>query len=170
MPDSTTRLAAEMALGLAPRDASVPAAEIDAWNTRLGAMALAVPPVEPPSHLWDAIAARLDTARAEDGTVTVRADALPWRQLMPGIRVKILFENRVAGRQAVLLEMAPGASFPAHEHLDGVEECLVLRGEVRTGAVTARAGDYHVALTGSSHLPLETTTGALLFITKPLAA
>jgi anti-sigma factor ChrR (cupin superfamily) len=170
MPDSTARLAAEIALGLAPSGVAAPSDEVEAWNTRLGAMALAVPPVEPPRHLWQAIAARLDTARVEDGTVTVRGEALAWQQLAPGIRVKALFENREAGRQAVLLELAPGASFPAHEHLEGVEECLVLRGEVRTGAVTARAGDYHAALAGSSHLPLETTTGALLFITKPLAA
>lgn len=170
MPDSTRRLAAEIALGLAPEGSVAPAADVETWNTRLGAMALSVPAVEPPHHLWQAIAARLDTARIEDGTVTVRAEALAWRQIAPGVRVKILFKNHMAGRQAVLLELAPGSSLPAHDHFEGVEECLVLRGEVRTGAVTARAGDYHVALAGSSHLPLETTIGALLFITKPLAA
>lgn len=170
MSDWADRLAAEIALGLAPEGATADSRGVEAWNTRLGGLALAIPPVEPPRDLWSGIAARLDTARVEDGTVTVRTEALPWRQIAPGVRLKTLFESREAGRLAVLLELAPGASLPAHEHLAGAEECLVLRGEVRTGAVTARAGDYHVALKGSTHQPLETATGALLLITKPLAA
>jgi anti-sigma factor ChrR (cupin superfamily) len=170
MSDDRSRLAAEIALGLAASDAAADAHEVEAWNTRLGAMALAVPPVEPPARLWNAIAARLDTARVEQDTVTVRTDALAWREIAPGVRLKTLFESHEAGRLAVLLELAPGASYPVHQHFAGAEECLVLQGEVRTGAVTATAGDYHVALKGSTHQPLETTTGALVFITKPLAA
>lgn len=82
-----------------------------------------------------------------------------WRQLLPGVRMKMLCTDQ----RAVLLDLAPGASLPVHRHHED-EECVVLRGEACLGDVTVRQGDYHLARAGSRHGTVRSESGALLYL------
>ena len=113
-------------------------------------------------------AVRKDSAPVGDNYVTVRSDAGTWMNLLPHVQVKVLHTD---GRYtSILLRMEPGSALPAHFHEDD-EECVVMEGEVYIGDVRVKAGDYHLALSGSRHGELRSDTGALLFLrtTKPLA-
>jgi anti-sigma factor ChrR (cupin superfamily) len=57
------------------------------------------------------------------------ADWLP--HPVPGIRMKVLALNRTGGYATLLLDVAPGARFPAHSHF-GPEECYVISGSLYT--------------------------------------
>jgi anti-sigma factor ChrR (cupin superfamily) len=113
-------------------------------------------------------AVRKDNAPVGDNYVTVRSDAGTWMNLLPHVQVKVLHTD---GRyNSILLRMEPGSALPAHFHEDD-EECVVMEGEVSIGDVRVKAGDYHLALSGSRHGELRSDTGALLFLrtTKALA-
>lgn len=79
-------LAAELALGLAEggdRAAALRlclsdpafAANVEAWSLRLSPLLDAIPPAEPPEHVWNAIAARTDSSRH----VTAERQLRLWR-------------------------------------------------------------------------------------------
>ena len=69
---------------------------------------------------------------------------------------------------SLLMCMAPGSRYPAHEHT-GDEECLMLSGEVSFGDLTLRAGDYHLAPKGMVYAEAYSASGALVFIRSPAA-
>jgi anti-sigma factor ChrR (cupin superfamily) len=62
--------------------------------------------------------------------------------------------------------MEPGARIPAHRHL-GVEQCLLLEGDLRAGQLEMSAGDFNCSLPGSVHEDLTTEGGALFLIVAP---
>lgn len=135
---------------------------------------LAAAPVAPAPDVAAAMkqkimdAVRKDSAPVGDRYVTVRSDAGAWMNLLPHVQVKVLHTD---GRyNSILLRMEPGSALPAHFHEDD-EECVVMEGEVSIGDVRVKAGDYHLALSGSRHGELRSDTGALLFLrtTKALA-
>ena len=154
------------------RDGADPAfaAEIARWEMRLAGLARAVPQEAPSS---EAFAAVLRTIRGPEprqdqsgGTVTVRAEEGRWREMAPGVAVKLLWLDRSSRRRAVLMRVAPGAVYPSHAH-DGDEECLVLEGEVSFGELTLRAGDFHLARKGHRHPPAASPQGCVLYISGP---
>ena len=127
---------------------------------------LAGAPVAPAPDVAAAMKRRvLDAVRREsaftDSYVTVRSDAGTWMNLLPHVQVKVLHTD---GRwNSILLRMAPASSLPAHFHEDN-EECVVMEGEVYIGEMRVKAGDYHLAPSGSRHGELRSDTGALLFL------
>jgi hypothetical protein len=93
------------------------------------------------------------------GFLVVRRDEGEWRPTGDaGISYKLLY--------ATLLRMEPGSRIPTHRHL-GVEQCLVLEGDVRSGPVGMTAGDFNCSLPGSVHEELVTDGGALLLLVSP---
>ncbi len=62
----------------------------------------------------------------------------------------------------MMVRMEPGASYPAHRH-GGAEECFVISGDLRTGAVHLRAGDWQRADAGSRH-PVQSTDGGCVLL------
>jgi len=127
------------------------------------ALAAALAPVAPSADRAAAIKARvLDRVRGEPQRfVTVRAADGTWFPLAPGVACKMLSDD--GAMQSFLLRFSPGARLPAHEHAAD-EHCVVLEGTVRLGDIEVGAGDYHVALAGSTHGILTSAAGALLFI------
>ena len=92
---------------------------------------------------------------------TVRADAGGWETVSPGIERKQLWERGEAA--SCLLRIAPGTSFPHHNHpID--EECLVLEGSLRIGDVLLRQGDFHVGVSGIEHDAVSTDDGCVCFL------
>lgn len=69
---------------------------------------------------------------------------LPWRDARPGVRQKLIWEDKAAGRHAVLARFEPGAALPRHRHTG--EELLYIiegshadeTGEVATGNMSIR--------------------------------
>jgi anti-sigma factor ChrR (cupin superfamily) len=111
-------------------------------------------------------AASVTMASAADFLV-VRAGEGKWVETEDtGVSYKLLFEDRERGTFTTLVRMEPGARMPKHRHL-GVEQCLVLEGDVRSGGIEMSAGDFNCSLPGSVHDELITKTGTLLLIVSP---
>ncbi len=130
------------------------------------ALAEAVEPIAPlvarASELKKRVMARIHGKKSFD-LKTIKAEEGEWITLMPGVEKKILNESADGEIQSYLLKMAPGATFPAHEHVAD-EECLMLEGEVMFGDFCLKIGDYHLAKKGSKHGLVSTERGAMAFI------
>lgn len=86
---------------------------------------------------------------------------------VPGIRMKVLALNRRRGYATLLLDVAPGARFPAHHH-GGAEECYVISGSVFACGRRLAPGDFHHADAGSDHDELWTDEGCrVLLVVDP---
>ncbi|HEX8852556.1 MAG TPA: cupin domain-containing protein [Pyrinomonadaceae bacterium] len=97
----------------------------------------------------------------------VRADEGEWiRTADAGVFVKLLYVDRERDTVTTLVRMQPGARIAPHRHL-GVEQCLVLEGDVSSAGHTLGAGDFNCALPGSVHDDLTTEGGALLLLVSP---
>lgn len=95
--------------------------------------------------------------------LTVQADdaAARWQHFGPGLQIKVL--HQAEGVMSYLVRLAAGASLPPHRHpVD--EECVVLEGEVRIGALRVAAGGYHRGRRGLPHDRLCSDEGALIFL------
>ncbi len=120
----------------------------------------------PPPGLKARILERVRQDSHSDFTV-VRAGEGGWLTIAPGVTAKILNDD---GRvRTWLARMERGAVVAAHHHpLD--EECLVLKGTLRSGSTHVGEGDYQLARAGSWHDELTTDTGCLLFLRSASAA
>jgi anti-sigma factor ChrR (cupin superfamily) len=90
-----------------------------------------------------------------------------WRVLTKGLHVKLLHDD---GKTiSWLLRLLPGGCLPEHDHADGVEECMVIEGELKINGAPFKAGDYQVAYPGSIHHEVASETGAVLFLKSPVS-
>jgi len=125
--------------------------------------------VAPPPRVREELLRRLEEpAGAPTALHIARASEAVWEALpYPGLHKRLLHLDCASGRYTALVRMAPGASYPAHDHA-GVEECLVLEGDLRVGGEVLRAGDYQRALAGSHHVEQTTEGGCLVLLVGPL--
>ena len=86
---------------------------------------------------------------------------------MPGVEARRLFVDPESDRVTMLVRMAPGSSYPAHVH-GGPEECLVISGDLRIGALHMKGGDFQHAEAGSTHVVQSTDEGCVLLIVSSL--
>jgi anti-sigma factor ChrR (cupin superfamily) len=108
-------------------------------------------------------------AMPASGMVTVRAHEGVWRDLAPGVQIKMLREDSATSTMSYFVRMEPAARVPVHSHTQE-EHCLVLEGEVSIGEHVMRRGDWHVALPGSTHGDFWSKNGCLLFIRSEIRA
>ncbi|MEM9382128.1 MAG: cupin domain-containing protein [Planctomycetota bacterium] len=134
---------------------------------------------KPPASLWGRVLdqVRADGAKPEPESVAepppesaapisllVRSGDVDWQPSgVPGVRRKPLHGNEETGERVVLVEMAPGATIPAHDHL-GTEHCYVLRGDLQVAGRLLVAGDYHRMAAGSRHQPITSPSGCLALV------
>jgi anti-sigma factor ChrR (cupin superfamily) len=85
---------------------------------------------------------------------------------VPGIRMKVLALNQAGGYATLLLDVAPGTTFPSHHH-GGAEECYVISGTLRTCGREMRAGDFLHADADTDHGELTTETGCRVLLVVP---
>ena len=103
----------------------------------------------------------------DEGFLVVRAGEGQWLPTGDaGVSFKLLYTDRERGTFTTLVRMDAGASIRAHKHL-GVEQCLVIEGDLRAGDVSMSAGDFNCSLPGSVHEEIATTGGALFLIVGP---
>ena len=96
--------------------------------------------------------------------VVIDTRTVPWiASPEPGVERKLLARvgDEVA-RATSVVRYAPGAAFPAHEHVLG-EECLVLSGTFADESGEYPAGYYVLNPPGSRHRPFS-TSGCELFV------
>lgn len=100
-------------------------------------------------------------APGKPGFVDVLA-AAPWQAFAPGVEVKILFEDAVS--RSWMVRLQAGATLPAHDHDEGLEECLVLEGDVWLGDRHYGPGDYQMAGQGTRHTVVRSDRGCVMFV------
>jgi quercetin dioxygenase-like cupin family protein len=130
------------------------------------ALADALRPAEVAAGERDLMRVRILTrvkAAPPDGTTTVRAHEGIWQDYSPGVQIKILHQEPKLSSMTFLVRMAPDSVVPLHDHAQE-EHCLVLDGEASMGEHILHAGDWHVALPGSTHHNFSSRTGCLLLI------
>lgn len=138
--------------------------DLDLTPDELAALLLALTADERPRpELRNRVLARVASIE-EHGTGDVRTIRAPdgeWRECMPGMRAKVLFDDGT--RSTWLARLAPRTSVPAHDH-DADEECLVLDGTIELDGVVMGPGDYQIARAGSRHEAVHTDTGCVLLM------
>lgn len=113
-----------------------------------------------------ALPAGASTAGFSAGMYAVAGDAGGWEPTgIDGIEVKRLAADPARRSATMLVRMAAGTSYPAHRH-GGVEECLVLAGDLQVGERELKAGDFQRCQTDSVHPVQSTRGGCLLFISS----
>ena len=161
------------------------AAELRDFETVAGDLGLAALEAEPPASARARLLALIsedggapgdETTRGDGpnlskdippGFLVVRADEGRWRPTDDaGVSFKLLFADRERGTITTLVRMESGSRIRSHRHL-GVEQCLVLEGDVRSGHVGMKAGDFNCSMPGSVHEELVSDGGALLLLVSP---
>jgi predicted ChrR family anti-sigma factor len=157
------------------------AAELREFEAVAADLRLAPPQAAPPAGALEQLLARVsDEAQDADapvaarkskkvssGFLVVRANEGEWVETEDeGVCFKLLFADRELGTYTTLLKLQPGSRIPRHRHL-GVEQCLVLEGDLSAGPVKMSAGDFNCSLPDSIHDEIATEGGALLLIVSP---
>lgn len=86
-----------------------------------------------------------------------------WRDIFPGVSIKVLREDIGDDSQTTLWRLQPGARVPRHRHSQN-EECLVLEGSIVHAGVEYFPGDYLLSPAGMDHDCFVAPKGALFLI------
>lgn len=122
----------------------------------------AMPP-DSRNRIRDRLLARVRADACGSASETIRATDDRWITIGPKLRLRVLHHDRTQAQVSFLLQMAPGAVVPAHEH-EMDEECIVVDGEVRIGDLTLTAGDFHLARKGHPHGVMTSAKGSTLYL------
>lgn len=138
-------------------------------------LALAAPAVPAPSpKVKEQLLARIRASKAP-ALVAAPAPEPGWRfesvhaaegwriAPFPGVRLKTLSVDQARDVVLVLIEMAPGARFPDHDH-EIADEGIVLSGDVTTGGRLLRAGEYYYAAAGTKHAEIVSPSGCTALV------
>lgn len=157
--------------------------EFDTLDAAILALTADIPAVEPPAAVKQSLFARLDAAPPHNPSLEQQREAaekLPATQFsfreeavyqfshMPGVTARLLHLDTATKRFSAIVKLEPGARIPPHTH-DGLEECLVLEGELILGEVRMRPGDYQWAEDGTDHVEQWTDVGATVLISGPMS-
>lgn len=127
-------------------------------------------PASPAIQVWkDWAPTKSGSSTVDDAGLTyVPGDGEPFQSTgAPGVDVRRLFVDHEERRVTLLVRMAAGSSYPAHEHASH-EECYVLQGDLRVGDLHMHAGDFQRAEAGSVHGTQSTDDGCVLMIVSSL--
>ena len=160
-PWKTVRSVAEQLLDSAPELQPAPASweKIEAVLGEVSA---------PPAFASvDPDAAPDPIADAHEEIIILRGPDVEWSNTeVEGVQTRNLFLDREHNRLTLLVRMAPGASYTDHDH-DGIEECMVIEGDLRIAGTILHGGDYLRTPIGARHGVPSTENGCLLLVTTP---
>jgi anti-sigma factor ChrR (cupin superfamily) len=139
---------------VAATDADV-AAEKRELEAVIDALAECTRPIDPPPHVKDSLLKRI--GRAPRIHIR-RAQSARWEEVGEAVSRRILGIDRGRGTVTTLMRMTPGGRLAEHHH-HGVEEILVISGDLRLGRESYGPGDYFFAEAGSDHGEITTETG-----------
>jgi quercetin dioxygenase-like cupin family protein len=125
--------------------------------------------VAPSPEVKERLLARLHDTPAVPRGFSFRYAAEPdWvPHPVPGILMKVLALNKTSGYATILLDVAPGTRFPAHDHHGGAEECYVISGSLHTCDRRLGPGDFVHADAGTEHGELWTDEGCRVMLIVP---
>ncbi len=83
-------------------------------------------------------------------TTVIDVVNMPWRELGPKVKCKVLWRDEKTGASTVLFKFEPGSEAVAHEHL-GIEQTFVIEGCFEDHDSKITAGNFAVRQAGSSH-------------------
>ncbi|MBS0170897.1 MAG: cupin domain-containing protein [Nitrospira sp.] len=141
--------------------------EVASFQDVVQELAFSGPAIAPPASLKERLMARIaqEPQEAAEGTgfTFVRSKGLAWRELAPGLSMKVLFHDAAAARTTMLLRLAPGGTLIGHRHPQ-LEELYVLEGSCVCAGEFLQAGDYHRAEAGTVHPVTSSEEGCLALI------
>ena len=110
------------------------------------------------------------TGEAPDGGATTRASTVRvaerrWTHTGFGVRYKRLAHDPVHHVEITLVQMDPGASYPAHRYV-GAEELFVVRGDCLCEGHRLARGDYHHSVAGAFHRPAASENGCEFILVR----
>lgn len=124
------------------------------------AAAIAVKTQQPPAPT----SATRRVEHVRPGFYSLLRDQTPWEPTgLPGVAKKELTVNRDQNYAVLLVRMAAGANYPAHDH-GQAEECFVVAGDVLIEGRRLQAGDFHHAERGTRHSPVSTEGGCTVML------
>ena len=122
---------------------------------------------EPGAEVRSKLLASLNEVQeAKQTHVDVFSSDGEWKQLLGGVKAKVLFVEPTNGYVTTMLRLDPGASLPNHFHR-GNEQCLILEGEFQMYGKIFKPGDFTVALAQTMHEGVFTETGATVLLVAP---
>lgn len=80
----------------------------------------------------------------------LRSDTIQWQYFREGIQIHWLYNEGEQGMSAALLNYAPGALVPKHEHV-GFEHILILQGAQEDENGVHEVGNFTINPPGSFH-------------------
>ena len=127
-----------------------------------------IAPVDPPPAVRSKVMEAIRNVPGAHESRTVRAEEGNWKTIAPGARMKML--SKEASRMTFLIDLAPHATVPEHDH-EGGEDSYVVRGSCRIGALALNTGDFHHADVTAHHGDVVASAdGCLLLLTVTKAA
>ena len=137
------------------------ARELEALGPIIGSMAAwPTDVVRSPAPLWERLAQRIAPAPEPSAGAPVGPPwrEPEWREVAPGISVKILATDHATSLVSMLVRLAPGIDYPPHSH-GGVEELHLLDGELWINDRKLHPGDYNRAEPGTADKRVWSETG-----------
>ncbi|MCC7373109.1 MAG: cupin domain-containing protein [Verrucomicrobiales bacterium] len=121
----------------------------------------------------DSAAAAVDVKAGEppvpEGLHFLRADQ-PWLPApLPGSRFKLISSGEHQSYIMLMIELAPGAGYPEHDHF-GVEDMYILTGDLLSEGRLLGPGDSLHAEPGSHHHELRSINGCTALMVLPREA
>lgn len=106
---------------------------------------------------------------APEGLHFLRSDQ-PWLPApLPGARFKLISHGEHQSYIMLMIELAPGAGYPEHDHF-GVEDMYILTGDLQSEGRTLGPGDSLHAEPGSHHHELRSINGCTALMVVPKEA
>lgn len=108
-------------------------------------------------------------AAVPEGFQFIRSDA-PWLPApLPGARYKVLSASPAQAHILLMIELAPGALYPEHDH-SGTEDMYVLTGDLQSEGRSLGPGDFLHAEPGTHHHELRSIEGCTALMIVPREA
>jgi anti-sigma factor ChrR (cupin superfamily) len=135
-------------------------AEVASLNDATLALARSAPPLEMPSGAREKLMVSVESlSAAHVGYRVVRQNEEGWQETdIPGFRIKPLSTAPDLGYQTLLIEFAPGTTYPGHFH-DFTEQAYILSGSLQTEGRLLGPGDFIHADAGTQHQMLYSKDG-----------
>ncbi len=116
--------------------------------------------LRPATSLWPRLAQRVadETGSAPYLPASGKWMEPAWKEVAPGISVKLLATDPRRDRVSMRVRLAPGTDYPPHVHA-GVEELHLLQGELWIDDRKLHPGDYNRAQPGTGDKRVWSETG-----------
>ncbi len=151
-----------------PLSAAQPSPNLRAWDRTVEQLASLVPACEPDPSIKQRLRERIAQERPTETSPVILRREDGWQPMgRPGLSYKLLFADHARQRMTIQLRAEPGARIPTHRH-HGVEECLIVEGDLTDGEHTFSAGDYFRCEEGSRHHDQTTVHGCICLLVTAL--